>query len=364
MTKSLTLLSLLALVSPGLAWKAGSKCSSSYSYINYTTVPGFFLQDDASTPSSGFDYATVSLGLINQTYPTDPTPSNHRQRKTQWERFTAYVEHLNSQSPDEIAYKVLFLGRHGEGYHNAAETYYGTPAWNCYWSELDGNGTSVWADALLTPAGEAQAVKAHNFWKDGMAKQKIPAPETYYTSPLSRCLVTANLTFAGLDLPKGREFVPVVKEFLREGVSIHTCDRRRSRSDIHDLYPGYQFESGFAEADTLWNGLTAEDSGSQFARSKIVLDEIFEEDEGTWISVTSHSGEISSLLSVLGHRVFGLGTGQVIPVLVKAERVARAYPTKTIGGWTSQATCAGPPVTSLAGTGCVCTGAVASPTMV
>jgi hypothetical protein len=22
------------------------------------------------------------------------------------------------------------LGRHGEGWHNAAETYYGTPAWN------------------------------------------------------------------------------------------------------------------------------------------------------------------------------------------------------------------------------------------
>jgi hypothetical protein len=27
-------------------------------------------------------------------------------------------------------YKVLFMGRHGEGFHNAAESYYGTPAWN------------------------------------------------------------------------------------------------------------------------------------------------------------------------------------------------------------------------------------------
>jgi hypothetical protein len=29
-----------------------------------------------------------------------------------------------------IQYKVLFMGRHGEGWHNAAESFYGTPAWN------------------------------------------------------------------------------------------------------------------------------------------------------------------------------------------------------------------------------------------
>lgn len=50
-------LSLLVLAVQGaLAWKAGSPCSSSYSYINYTTVPGFFLQDDPSTSTTGFDY--------------------------------------------------------------------------------------------------------------------------------------------------------------------------------------------------------------------------------------------------------------------------------------------------------------------
>lgn len=29
-----------------------------------------------------------------------------------------------------MQYKVLFIGRHGEGYHNAAESYFGIPAWN------------------------------------------------------------------------------------------------------------------------------------------------------------------------------------------------------------------------------------------
>jgi hypothetical protein len=29
-----------------------------------------------------------------------------------------------------VQYKVLYMGRHGEGYHNVAEAFYGTPAWD------------------------------------------------------------------------------------------------------------------------------------------------------------------------------------------------------------------------------------------
>lgn len=263
-----------------------------------------------------------------------------------------------------MAYKVLFLARHGEGWHNAAESYYGTPAWNCYYSLLDGNGTAVWADALLTPAGVAQAAKANAFWRRQLGPdQRMPAPQSYYSSPLSRCLVTANTTFADLPLPASRPFRPTVKEFLREGISIHTCDRRRSKSYIHDLLPLYQFEDGFAESDPLWNGVTAEDSGAQLARSKVALDEVFADDDATWVSVTSHSGEIASLLAALGHRAWSLSTGQAVPVLVRAERVARAYPSQTIGAWASAVTCAGPPVSSGAA-GCVCSaGVTAVPTV-
>ena len=32
------------------------------------------------------------------------------------------VAALNAAAPVDTVYKVLFLGRHGEGYHNAAET--------------------------------------------------------------------------------------------------------------------------------------------------------------------------------------------------------------------------------------------------
>lgn len=49
---------------------------------------------------------------------------------------------------------------------------------------------------------------------------------------------------------------------------------------------------------------------------------------------------------VLGHRTFSLSTGQVIPVLVKAETVDGAAPTSTIAPYTTVSTCSAPPATS------------------
>jgi hypothetical protein len=67
----------------------------------------------------------VNFGLINQTY-----PGSGAGNATQWQQFTQVVDSLNADSNLDTVYKVLFMGRHGEGFHNAAETYYGTPAWN------------------------------------------------------------------------------------------------------------------------------------------------------------------------------------------------------------------------------------------
>lgn len=53
---------------------------------------------------------------------------------------------------------------------------------------------------------------ANAFWEKEIAIEKIPVPETYYTSPLSRCLDTAKITFAGLEIPSEHPFIPVVKE--------------------------------------------------------------------------------------------------------------------------------------------------------
>ena len=204
----------------------------------------------------------------------------------------------------------------------------------------------TWTDAHLTPVGEAQALKAHSFWNTLMTDQKIFTPGSYYVSPLTRCLETARLTFSNLPLPDTHPFIPQVKELFREVIGIHTCDRRSSKSYIAEKYPTFTFEEGFAEEDPLWSATERETDSTMDARSKVVLDDVFKSDESMFVSISSHSGEISSLLRVLGHRKFGLGTGQVIPVLVRAETVDGSAPSSTAAPSTTVSTCASPPATS------------------
>ncbi|KAM3546357.1 hypothetical protein ARSEF1564_000632 [Beauveria bassiana] len=327
--------------------------------IKYSSVPGYFLQDDPATDPSKFDYAEHNLGLIERSYPTDKSFDSDG-TKTQWQRFARWVAHLNNNNchkDSSVRFKVLVMGRHGQGYHNAAESYYGTPAWNCYWAELDGNGTSTWADPKLTPQGLAEASKASAFYKSRFQEHGMPFFESYYSSPLTRCVQTAQGTFAGLALPAARPFAPIIKELFRESISIHTCDHRSNKTYIRSIAPQFTFEAGFTEEDELWRGKQGEGetSDGQKARNKVVLDDVFTNDANTWISITSHSGEIASLLGVLNHRKFGLQTGQIIPVLVKAEVVQRPTTTSSIVSFTSEATCNAPPITSISGQGCVCT---------
>ncbi|KAI0403289.1 phosphoglycerate mutase-like protein [Xylaria palmicola] len=353
-----SVLALLSLGATSLAWNSDElKVNQPYKHkstIEYTTIGGFFLQDDPATDPKTFDYTTANYGLIERSYPTDYKFDRKRER-TQWERFEYYVSILNLRADKTTQYKVLFMARHGEGYHNAAEAYFGTPAWNCYWGPLDGNTTVVWRDARLTEAGLAQCTKANDFWRHALAKKKIPAPQTYYSSPLIRSATTANLTFNGLDLPKDRPFAPTVKELLREGISIRTCDERSSKASISALLPGFRFEEGFTETDELWRGHEGEGETpqAQFLRTKTVMDDIFTHDGNTWISLTTHSGQIAVTLRVLGHRAFGLATGQAIPALVKAHTRRADGPTSTAASFTPEATCHEPPETSVSGQ-CVC----------
>ncbi|SMR48012.1 unnamed protein product [Zymoseptoria tritici ST99CH_3D1] len=347
------------LVSSALAVDAANAASISVDnkpgYIKYTTVKGYFLQDEPSTNATTFNYTTTNFGLINRTYPaTEDLCAN----LTQWQLFSRQVDALNAAAPLNTVYKTIFMGRHGEGYHNAAESYYGTPAWNCYWAQLTGNGSATWEDAKLTSPGVLQAEIAHNFWKHQIGVQKIPHPQSYYTSPLARCLATANLTFTGLDLPVYYPFKPTVKEFLREGISIHTCDHRSNLSTIAQSYPFYTLDPSLTEVDQLWNGVTAEDDTAHKKRMLALLDDVFTNDDHTWISFTSHSGTIATLLSVLGHQPFRLSTGAIIPVLIKAEFLPASHAPKVQdGAFTTSTWCHNaPPITSLkdVAQGCVC----------
>jgi broad specificity phosphatase PhoE len=297
------------------------------SYLKYSTIVGYFLQADPDTDPHEFDFVSTNFGLIDRIYDTDSPLDNGN--KTQWERFERKVRSLDSEAGEHATYKVLFLGRHGEGHHNVAESFYGTELWDCHWSLLNGNGIVTWDDARLTEVGKAQARTIHNAWAKQI-ENKIPPPESYYVSPLNRCLSTARITFDGLGLPNTIPFQPIVKELLRETLGIHTCDRRSPKSAIEREYPLYKIEDGFVETDLLWEPDLRESDSARTARLRKFLDDVFTNDPATFISFSTHSGAITSILEAIEHRSFDLATGAMIPVLVKAERVLGPSPPTAI----------------------------------
>lgn len=161
----------------------------------------------------------------------------------QWPRFELYVNTTVEQAPENVAYKVFFIGRHGEGFHNVAEASYGTVEWevripNIESSELreeirflsagctNVSLQSYWAkkdnftDPHLTDNGYLQAQDASAFWQSAMKYQHVPTPQSYYVSPLARCLSTAMLTYSSLELPQWRAFHCIVKEVQSSRLAI------------------------------------------------------------------------------------------------------------------------------------------------
>jgi broad specificity phosphatase PhoE len=175
-----------------------------------------------------------------------------------------------------------------------------------------------WADAHLTSIGQTQAAEAHDTWVKTIKEQGIQSPESFYVSPLDRAIETCDITFDGISDFKGVK--RTVKEMLREGNGVHTCDRRSTRSYIAKRWPRYNIEDGFSEEDKLWTPDLRESISALEHRLRELLDDVFEHDDNTWISMTAHSGTIMAILSVVGHRRFPLQTGGVIPVLVKVEK--------------------------------------------
>ncbi|KIX00627.1 uncharacterized protein Z518_09692 [Rhinocladiella mackenziei CBS 650.93] len=300
--------------------------------FKYTTLEGYFLQDDPNTKAQDFEFMKTNFGLIQRPYDSDKKLPDHGQGMTSWQRFENHITSLNNAAKKRrhvsgrsstTQHKLLFLGRHGNGYHNIAERYYGNQAWNCHYSALDGDpdGVMTWADAHLSEEGRRQAKEVNAFWKTQIEEQKMNLPQAYYVSPLDRAMETAEITFKGLIPSPG--FQPTVMERLREGSGIHTCDRRSPVSYIRRRYPSYitTRDPLLTETDEFWNAVHREPDKALKARMRKFLDTLMRSEENERISFTSHSGAIGAMLKVLGHRQFSLGTGSVIPVLVRVDKI-------------------------------------------
>ncbi|KAK4463220.1 histidine phosphatase superfamily [Cladorrhinum samala] len=286
----------------------------------FSAVTGYFVQDDIDTDWTNATTTLPGLGLIDREYETDQDFDPQRE-KTQWQRFTHFIDHLNKRDAGKAMYKLIYATRHGQGYHNAKETEVGTAAWEAHWAPLDGDGVTSWFDSLLTPTGQGQARDLNTFWRNSSSELKLPLPQSHYASPLTRCMETQQLSFKDLTLPSGDPAPsnPVIKELLRELMGIHSCDRRRTRSYIQEKFSDAVIEEGFTEEDELWKPDVRETRPEHAVRVSKVLGQLFQHDPATVVAWTAHCGTIIALYMAIGHKVVCVLPGSVVPVLVKAE---------------------------------------------
>jgi len=268
--------------------------------VNYSfeLVAGFFVQElNETVPAALPD----RFGLV------DSSPQR-------WESFQDKVKALqHEEHAHDSKYKVFFVGRHGEGWHNVAEAKYGTALWDSYWSLLNTDGQIVWGpDPKLTPLGESQAKAVNTLWKSELL-HSIPLPQSLYSSPLGRAMRTAEITFSDISYVEE----PLIVEYVREVNGEHTCDKRSTRTQIHDTFPEFEIETGFTEQDELWTTVRETDA-HVLERVRNVMDRVFSSDRSTYISITAHGGWITELLNLVGHRAYNIPTGGVIPLVIKA----------------------------------------------
>lgn len=279
-------------------------------YWKFEVVPAIFQQSLAETDELKFNYLDNHFGILQS-----------------WDSIVEKLNKLNASGGPDESYKLVFLARHGQGFHNLAHSKYGNKAWNEHWSKLNGDGEIVWGpDPNLTELGISQAKENAAVWKQELVNNvsgnaKLILPTKWFVSPLSRSIDTLINTWKDIvDLQKVN---PLIQEKLRETTGIHTCDKRSPRRVIAEKYEskGLIIEPGFEEEDTYYKDDYRETVAEHSLRINKNLQQIFSEyPQDSILSFTSHSGSIRAQLLALGHRSFAVGTGGMIPVFVKATR--------------------------------------------
>lgn len=100
----------------------------------FSAVPGIFREFTPEDMPDGKLPTQPRLALLHQDYPPSSSsivaPSTSEGYTQDWPRFAQHVRSLNKQAPDGVRYKVLYLTRHGVGYHNKKSTEVGVEAWD------------------------------------------------------------------------------------------------------------------------------------------------------------------------------------------------------------------------------------------
>jgi broad specificity phosphatase PhoE len=202
--------------------------------------------------------------------------------------------------------------------------------WKTTWSVLNGDGNLTWGpDPELVQDGYTEADSVHSIWTTELGAG-LRMPRTNYCSPLTRCLVTNTITFSGfpnhappensgIGPPHGMPvpLVTVVVENCREKCGKETPEKRRSKTNIQEMFPHFAIEDGFTELDELWHADKSETDKDVRKRVRNVLDGIFDnKSSGDFISITTHAGFIKAFLEVIKRDSFSMHPGAVLPVIV------------------------------------------------
>lgn len=301
--------------SPIMGFHSPQSSNNLYTPFEFTSVGlGIFAQDDPKTCPSSFNYLTHDFGLVL------PGSWSALDKKIDQLQAKADRKFFNSNGKVQTFYKLLFVARHGQGYHNLAIEIYGEKAWDDYWSLLNGDGNIVWGpDPDLTPLGIEQAKRNNIAWKKQIKSKNAPVPDIFFVSPFTRAVDTAKFTWMGIK-PKSLTFESsltqnsnknskntqtdsnsdsldsqdstenpsekdslsyhsLVVEDLRETIGVHTCDKRATKSEIHAKHTGLLFEPDFSEPDSLWTSDYRETPDEQNVRIKEFLSRLF---DGSW----------------------------------------------------------------------------------
>ncbi|OUM53146.1 hypothetical protein BVG19_g2406 [[Candida] boidinii] len=284
----------------------------------FEVVHGFFKQSDPNTNDLKFNYLDSDFGL----HPND------------WETLKSNFNELlkSVEKNDKIDYKILFLSRHGQGYHNLCVEKYGLDLWNEKYCKLTNDDEITWApDPKLTEKGEAQAIINNKAWKEQISKG-CPIPTAFFVSPLNRSSTTLVKTWNEIIInnnssPQGSIPITVVEK-VRETLGIHLCNERSTKTVINNNFAkfNFKFEENFAENDELFNVIykdVKETLAQHCLRTEDFLQELFESDQksNSIVNITSHAGTIRAFITALNHRRFGISTGGMIPIVVKATRI-------------------------------------------
>ncbi|KAL3141757.1 hypothetical protein ABBQ32_004437 [Trebouxia sp. C0010 RCD-2024] len=283
-------------------------------------VDGYFIQERASR------------GL--------PKPGQHKY-------YGALVpwDHILSELDAET--KLLFLVRHGQAWSNYLEEVLGPDLWYGVVSKCGfttGNGTDYQIfDAELTDAGQAQAEDLHTMLASNSSFHTVTGglPTRAIVSPLSRCLDTASIVLADMQLTNIN-----TEELIRETLGSDTCDARRSVSDpagggkpdtgpcafdrgLKSKYPAYDFpvlgedKTDFGlltNDDHLWKKNKREKQKDQIKRADTFLKTLFNNAEEQVIFVVTHSGFIRSLLLAVDREPYRPKNAEVVPALVRRRQ--------------------------------------------